>query len=313
VEPLFAAVETIKRTRPRAALLENVAGMAQRYTHVDGVRMTCLKRLLGILASELSDYLLCVVPPQLTTPTAQGLPISRPREYFMLGRKEVYNFASDAHFCGVVLAYVTELFRRVSSLRPPASFLRGLHRASPAELSSYTACSCTVSKSCSLHPCGCRAAHMCECVWREEHTAAWRDCKHFVGYQEYFRFMWEEHGIDAGRDLKVHRKRDLVNLVFASRGRGVCMPSGVLDTSQAHTFAQFRSDGTLPTLTATSEVFSMGLGRLLHTAELFDFMGFPPTYDVGGCSRRQLTAFLGNTMHVDIVGSLIGVLLAARA
>jgi hypothetical protein len=93
----------------------------------------------------------------------------------------------------------------------------------------------------------------------------------------------------------------------------VCFPHGVLDLSQGVSREQFRSDGDLPTITTSSELYSLRLGRKFEPRELFLLMGFPATYDFEGVDRSSLIRLVGNTMHVGIVGSVIGVLLSLRS
>jgi len=86
---------------------------------------------------------------------------------------------------------------------------------------------------------------------------------------------------------------------------------GVIDLSQTVTMESLRTDGALPTLTTSSRVFSLALGRYLTTAELAFLMGFDlDTYNFQGCSESWFRARLGLCMHVASLGSMIAALLA---
>ena len=273
--------------------------------------MSCLQFLIQHIGEELPDYLLCVAPPKLTTPLAQGALFARPREYFMLARRDVHKFPSAEAFCAHVQGVAGELLPRIAALQTATSFVEGLCPGVRAAHAPFQPCGCTVKLSCPRHLCGC-GKRVCKCAWRSENSLAWGRSKQSSASQPYFRYMWEQVGIDVGQDIKSHRKRDLLNVTFALRGVEACIPNGVLDTSQSLRYSQFRGDGKLPTLAVSSELYSMGLGRMLDVSELFGFMGFPPNLELHGFSPRRVVGFLGNTMHVDVVGTLMGVLLASR-
>ena len=74
--------------------------------------------------------------------------------------------------------------------------------------------------------------------------------------------------------------------------------------------ASLRTDGAVPTLTTTSKVFSLALGRYLTTAELAFLMGYNlDDYTFEGCSESWVRARLGG-MHVASLGSMIAALIA---
>ena len=54
-------------------------------------------------------------------------------------------------------------------------------------------------------------------------------------------------------------------------------------------------------------------GRILTPAELFKLMGFPPTYHLDQFDERTQLTFVGNTMHVSVVGVLLSILQAMRS
>ena len=86
----------------------------------------------------------------------------------------------------------------------------------------------------------------------------------------------------------------------------------VIDLSQTVTMASLRTDGAVPTLTTSSRLFSMALGRYITTAELAILMGFDVgSYNLQGCSESWFRARLGLCMHVASLGSMIAALITA--
>jgi hypothetical protein len=288
--------------------------METRYIQHRGRRISCLEFVLDWLRENLPMYLVGVLPSDLCSPTSMGAPVRRPREYIILAdRYEYKQFSSSDEFLEQATALLSEVFRVARARNPASSFLDGLSPGPAAALSAFCPCACTLLHSCVLHPCGCGGRQLCACRWRGMHETAWRRTGAVPGSQPYFEHMWLTWGIDAGCGLTNHRQRDLLNLAFTQRGVAVCFPHGVLDLSQGVSREQFRSDGDLPTITTSSELYSLRLGRKFEPRELFLLMGFPATYDFEGVDRSSLIRLVGNTMHVGIVGSVIGVLLSLRS
>ena len=89
----------------------------------------------------------------------------------------------------------------------------------------------------------------------------------------YFARMWQL-GIDAGRELLSPRQRDLVNLLFVTRCQNHEVPMhAVLDTTQFPSWCQWRVDGSLPTVSTGSRLYSMYHGRFLSSEEIYHQMG----------------------------------------
>ena len=328
--PFWSMVETFASTSPQACCFENVQGLEIRALEVDGERMSCLDYIMQVLRAKSEQHLFAVVPPRLTTPTAAGGYIARPREYILCGRRDKYPFATSDEFEAAVRELVCQVngkLRDGRAARAP-SFAIGLPRGR-ASSGSFVPCGCTVNVSCELHPCKCRHCRgsatgrgltrtrrrggSLVCQWRRRHQAAWTK----LGGQRpdsYFRMMFEEQGIDAGHDLLSPRERDLVELAVAEHvvAHGTFPENGVLDKSQSHGWHQWRADGCLPTLATSSDLYCTGLGRALTAEEGFLFMGFPEVHDHASFSARDRKRLLGNTMHVGSVGIMLSVLLGLR-
>eukprot|EP00973_Karenia_brevis_P034982 4824806-Karenia_brevis.AAC.1 len=180
----------------------------------------------------------------------------------------------------------------------------------PVARGPFRACGCLPYASCEEHNTN------RDDGWRRQHDRLWRDLEHSAGGHIdrncYFRQAWSQ-GVDAQGEVRPQRERDLLNLRAAQAGSPEMPNPMVLDVSQSFGWDQFRMDGRVPTLATSSKIFALGLGRTLTSAELFDLMGFPPTYHLDQFDERTLRKFIGNTMHVAVVGVLLSVLVAMRS
>ena len=184
----------------------------------------------------------------------------------------------------------------------------GLSRG-PVANGLYEACACTSVRSCVRHSSG-RGDQ-----WRGVHQQVWSEIAAVSGgavdHDHYFRCAWA-HGVDASSVVLVARERDLANL-HAARSRLADLSTHMVnDMSQSWGWDQCRQDGNLQTLATGSKICSFGLGRFFTEAELFRIMGFPPTYLFEEFAEQKLKRFLGNTMHVGVVGVLLSILLSLR-
>ena len=166
-KPFFATVKTIAAAGPRSFILENVEGLEQVYTTVRGVRMSCLQFIMQHLGSQLPPYMICIVPPALTSPHSHGSPINRPREYILGVRQGCGKTSDEDAFCRLVHSVVEDI-NGISSRRAASwgitSFLDVLSEpalASEFDPAMYSHCGCCVMASCPLHPC---KASNCHCA-----------------------------------------------------------------------------------------------------------------------------------------------------
>ena len=108
------------------------------------------------------------------------------------------------------------------------------------------------------------------------------------------------------------RQRNILNVVSRLPDvQPLAQTLALIDLSQTVTMASLRTDGNVPTLTTKSNLFSLGLGRFLTTAELAILMGFDlEAYDFQGCSETWFRERLGLCMHVASLGTMIASLIA---
>ena len=326
--PFFAVVDYIHHGRPKAFILENVAGLERRIVpagdlalHADE-QITCLEHVLRTVRRACPDYFICVVPPSATCPSALGYKIRRPREYILGGRCDMYAFPSEARFAEQILHNVRQVSDTLTlsavgsdEVFPPSAVGSDcqphLHHMAGG-------CACSWSTVCPLHFCNCQVCsrsgrQLLSCAWRARHKQVWATLGREWRNYSYFAELLQSTGIHADGIVATPRARDLLNLVVAEAGGLASCRLGVLDLSQSHGWHQWRNDGCIPTLATGSQIFLVAQGRFLPSVELRRMMGFPPGLHDSDCSRSGATRLLGNTMHVCTVGVAIGVLIAARS
>lgn len=321
-KPFFAMLKTMQSVDPDMYILENVEGLQRRRVQWEGEERSCLDVVQLLLRQHLPRHRHALAPPHVTTPIAFGEHIARPREFVLGLRRNLCRQGCDADFENEVLRLLREIQRclcsagavgaavpDVSHAEARSSFMRGLNKG-PAAQGPYETCGCSFGTFCSRHVSG-RGS-----TWRTVHEQLWAETAAVsaaaIDHDHYFRMAWA-HGVDASSIVQVARERDLANLHAARCGLVDLNTFMVNDMSQSWGWDQFRQDGNLPTLATGSKLFSFGLGRFLTPAELFRFMGFPPTYNLHEFEDAKLKQFLGNTMHVAVVGILMSILLSVRA
>ena len=320
-QPFFAVVRTLRRMRPRCAILENVEGLERRHVEVDGERMSCLEFVLRFLRQECPGFFFCVAPPRLTCPTRSGYRIRRPRVYIFAGRSDAYpEYTTEDAFAQGAIGTFTDLVQ--ANVAQLASAERLGSGSSPASSSSPPAdstdtrafCTCSWRLPCERHPCrcGCRGVSS-KCCWRKLHKAAWAKLPKSMWHYSYFQDLWSTFQIDADKLVTSPRVRDLLSLRVAEHGGVAACMDAMIDLSQSYGWDQWRNDGNIPTLATNSSLFLVGSGRFAEVHALFAEMGFPHALLYSEFPARTLCALLGNTMHVGVVGFAVATLLALQS
>ena len=320
-KPLFFVIKTIRCMQPRAVVLENVQGLERRFVDADGERISCLEFILRLLRRECPMFYFCVIAPAKTCPTMLGYRVRRPREYILGGRADVHKeFADEAAFARVaddrfsMLANVTASKMRSAGVPDLSSAGAPGLRGGLAPAGAPDFCACSWRAPCHRHPCqcGCNNRGTDACAWRARHEEAWAKLPRSRQGYSYFRELWDKFGLDADTIVTSPRERDLLNLRVAQRGGLDACRDATLDISQSYGWDQWRTDGNIPTLATNSSIFWVGGGRHVLLAELFARMGFPDVHFYTDFPDHKLRAFLGNTMHVAVVGLAISVVLSMQ-
>ena len=108
------------------------------------------------------------------------------------------------------------------------------------------------------------------------------------------------------------RERNMLNIMAALHPNLLRAPQFVIDKSQTIGRSSGRDDGTIPTLTTTSDIYSFGDGCSLSPSECAKLMGHDMAcINVDGVSPRQLRTGLGMSVHVSIAGLILAGLIAS--
>ena len=104
----------------------------------------------------------------------------------------------------------------------------------------------------------------------------------------------------------------MLNIMAALHPNLLREPHAVIDKSQTIGRTSERADGTIPTLTTTSDIFSFGDGGSLPLNECLKLMGHGNTnIDFDELSPTNLRMVLGMSVHVSIAGLILAGLIAS--
>ena len=121
--------------------------------------------------------------------------------------------------------------------------------------------------------------------------------------------MIEGQGADGPRSM---RERNMVNILAALHPSMMRAPSFVIDKSQTIGRTSNRSDGTIPTLTTSSDVFSFADGGSLSPGECLKLMGHDVTrLNLLNIKEAQVHSILGMSVHTSIAGLALAGLIAS--
>ena len=104
----------------------------------------------------------------------------------------------------------------------------------------------------------------------------------------------------------------MLNLMVALHPNMMRSPSFVIDKSQTIGRTSSRTDGTIPTLTTSSDVFSFADGGGLSPCECLKLMGHDVTrMKLENIKASQVRHDLGMSVHISIAGLAMAGLIAS--
>ena len=119
----------------------------------------------------------------------------------------------------------------------------------------------------------------------------------------------EGQGADGPRSM---RERNMLNIMAALHPSMMRAPSFVIDKSQTIGRTSHRTDGTIPTLTTSSDVFSFVDGSSLSPCECLKLMGHDVTrMKLENIKAAQVRTDLGMSVHISIAGLAMAGLIAS--
>ena len=255
-KPYFAVLKLLRHRRPPLAVLENVGG---------------LRRVMGKVLRDLEKLKWYFVIWMMIDSEALGEPVSRPRCYFLLVRRDA-GISSD-------VSEMVELCKKCLSgaSSPVQEHVRTRMLPNDShEVQSWL-------KKAMSRPA--RAATGKK--WLKKH--------------ETFRL---EHGVQGFRGgglqaVRSERGREVFGLQTMARGKDI-----IVDVSQSIGRARARTSGVLPTLTPRGVCVVGVLDRPVLPCEKLLLHGFPlhRMQIPAGVSDADLASMGGNTMHLHSVG-----------
>ena len=265
----FGVVDRIATVLPACFVLENVTGIVR-------VKEEVMKRLQGL------GY---IVVPLLMTPLHIGIPVSRPRIYFLGVRRDVARAGEEE--LHLLAKHSWESMRRQSGpqladiLLPPDHKLVG---------DFVPTCKNLLQGSRAQ---GSRARQSCK--WKKLHS----DFKKQIP----FHTVWQLDAVPSQADyigLTLPRERDAWNLLCARYPSCIDLAA---DLSQNIDRNSARTDGTLPTLTPGGAVALKSVGRTIVPIEKLILHGLPihTMHLLEELSQSDWSKLGGNTMSVQVV------------
>ena len=244
---------------------------------------------------------------------------SRPAEVAAAGCKE----STPKLRCNCLLEDCADC--QGTSLAPPVKRRRRVQggNARPEQQSEMSVLRSSEQCMCSLDPFVRCPTHKCHCAScaqggnvRRQASCAW---------QLHNQAFIQKHGLNPSRCTTLYcnlhglpyqtasvRNRLNVLSCFAEQKLEVNSKLLVFDLSQSLYRSGARWDGSVPTLTTKSQMFSMALRNELPLDALANLMGFAWRSGVWELmSASQWRIRLGNTMHVAVIGAVIMSALAA--
>lgn len=104
----------------------------------------------------------------------------------------------------------------------------------------------------------------------------------------------------------------MLNIMAALHPNLIRSPHFVIDKSQTIGRTSSRADGTIPTLTTTSDIFIFADGDSLSPSECMKLMGHDVArMELGGVNAAQVRGDLGMSVHVSIAGLVMAGLIAS--
>ena len=276
------------------------------------------------------EYYLCVASN--VSPHMFGEHCVRPRIIFRMLRKSLACVSNEKEFCNKLHELDAEIAHSCESPKSFTSFLvdQGYGPPQPNPHTCAVKCPClkpflkeSKRTKCKIHVCTCNACRQKggkSCKWAARHARAWRaESPNLAQGATSFLGMCAERGLDVDKTVRTPRQRNMAELVYLECLKklrcDVFESDAVYDRSQSFGRHALRTDGLLPTIATTSDLFVIRWGTTLSPAQLFTLMGFPyHLYEAAGISRMYrddvLRRFIGNTIHPAVFGVCAATLLS---
>ena len=315
VEPFRIGIQSLSYMQPAVWIIE--MGELPENASLDDI----LSEIQSMLSQDNRQYIIQVV--RSLGPQSQGYPIKRTRTYFLGWRDDVaplVEVAQPLHNLIRSPIDVTSSYRGFLKIAHPydwsgvGNFLVG----GDLEFLSRSACCCSCNPYvlCPMHGCQCDKCGPdgLQCTWRSllrqllEKEGLSSQAGSMEGKMCYINALEIQGGVAPTRQ----RVRTLLNIIALLPGSQPLQDTLMLvDKSQNPPFGSWPTDGMAPTLTTTSQLWSMSAGRELQAWELAALMGFDTNrMELQGQTEPWFRKRLGLAVHVPNFGLVLAAALA---
>ena len=267
-KPYFAMLKFLRIKRPPLAVLENVGG---------------LRRLLRKVLSDLARLKCYHVIWMMMDSADLGEPVSRPRCYFLLLRRDV-SASSDIHVLAKFCELCLQATRVPVSVHVKARMLPSTHPAVLAYIHQAQQ-----KRQQKKRQSGSRVGDK----WMSKHEAYKKNTQTVQG------FRGTTASASGGMPLNSERQRAAWSLLTKQHGQNI-----IADVSQSIDRCHVRTSGICPTLTPRGVCCVGPLQRYVLPFEKLLLHGFPlhKMQVPATISDEKLGLMGGNTMHLQCIG-----------
>ena len=339
--PFWATLAEVRAAKRRAVLLENVCGLLTKTYRG--------QRCVDVLKDEITKaaagrYYISVVAR--ANPTSFGEAFQRPRVFVRMVLRSECLAASETEFCQALNA-ADDAVARVAMGLPGATASAAARLAQAGLLvaehaqaepeSGFCPCCLPLLPGCPLPACQLHGLGPDVLTrrgrWVACHQQGWQKLQQRIASlvpigadsdedvlcdrppRSYFTLACRRR-LPADHYARTPRVRNLVELcaqeLWAS-GRDPFRSEAALDVSQSYGRHALRTDGSLPTLATSSQIWLMKHAVILAPDALLSLMGFPVAAyrpQLRLWADWELRRFVGNTMHPGAVGPMLASLLS---
>jgi site-specific DNA-cytosine methylase len=276
--PYFKMLQVLKDTRPPMAVLENVIGLNRVMSKV-------VKDLEG-----LSLFFICVLPLDSSD---LGEPVSRPRYYFLLLRRDAVLVPDRDAIADFVLKAVTKAKAKGAGVQENPPAVRDLMLPNSHPLVA-DAVKNRRQAAISVRPERCDDAGK----WKDQHATFKKehDLPVRAPSSEDPMLLGSERQKDIWHTLEAHHPNDAGDLV--------------VDVSQSISRCHAHTGGRCGTITPGGRVCVKSMGRTMIPLEKLILHLFPVhqmKFPAGILSSKAMSLLGGNTMHLKAVGLVLAI------
>ena len=313
IQPFYIGIATINYLSPALFILETTEGADD---HREGSNESAMDKMLDHIQKTLQQPYATHV--ETLQPTSTGFPARRPRKFTLGWRGDLGSPDTVAKPLRLLLQEPMLVERDYFSflgLQCATDWSRvGKYPIEEMELAAMK-CACSIDPMvvCPVHACKC---HNCGsngkmCSWRanmeqflsKELPRVWANLRAEDGRLTYIHVL-EASGRPGPQSPKARNMLNVTALLPASQP--LTNTRMVIDYSQSATMPAMQADGTTPTFTTSTSLWSMQAGEALTGADMAGLMGFRMEHiHLVGLTQPWFKKKLGLSVHVASFGVIM--------